>query len=225
MKLSETTFAVLANMAKINPHIVIPKGNVLKTVNEKKTVVVTCSIEETFDVEVALHDLSGFLRVVKMFNDPDFEFGEKSVIISDDIASQEYFYSDKEDLVYEERDVNVPDGEINITISHENLVRVTKAAGVNGVEDIAVVGEKGEVYLKALDKEKPKRTFAVRVDEEDHGEFTAYMKHSKKGTKLDFLAVDYQVNINSAKVAKFKNDDIGLTYILALESDSVFADS
>lgn len=225
MKLSELTIKALENCAKFNKHIVISAGKVLRTVNDKKTTLVACQIEDEFPTEVALHDLHGFLKTLKLFSDPDFEFGEHSVIISDSTgASQEYYYSDKEDLIYDERDVKFPAADFEFTLTNEKLKAVISAAGVLGVEDIAIVGEEGKVFIKALDKEKPKRVHSILVSEEDIGEFTLYLKHSKKGTQLNFLPLDYHVEINKAKIIQFtaKVEDVEFKYFLAGERDSEF---
>ncbi len=226
MKLSELTITALQNCAKFNQHIVIAPGKVIKTVNEKKTTLISCLVEDEFPVEVPLHDLSGFLKVLKLFTDPDFKFGEKSVVITDATgASQEYYYSDKEDLIYDERDVNFPEADIELSLPEEKLKAVISAATTLGVEDIAIVGEGGKVYLKALDKEKPKRVHSMLISEEDLGEFKVFLKHSKKGNKLDFLPLNYHVEINKKKIIQFtaKVEDVEFKYFMAMERDSEFA--
>ena len=225
MKISNTTITILKNLASFNPHLVIQAGNVIRTVNDKKTTLIKAIVEEEFPTEIALHDLNGFLKVVSLFNDPDFEFNEDHVIISDDSgATQDYQYSDKEDLIYDERNVNFPETDITLEITDEQIKKVIKAASVNGVEDIAIVGEGGKVTLKALDKEQPKRVFSVLISNEDKGEFTVYLKHSKKGSKLNLLPLDYLLEISEHKIVRFsaKVEEVEVSYILAAEVDSEF---
>lgn len=225
MKLSQVTIAVLENFSKFNSHVVISAGNVIKTVNEKKTTLISATIEDEFPEEVALHDLPGFLKTLKLFTDPDFEFGENSVVISDTSgASQEYYYSDKEDLIYDERTVNFPSAQIEFGLEEDKLVSIKKAATTLGVEDIALVGQDGKVFIKAMDKENPKRVHSILLVEEDHGEFTAYMKHAKKGEQMNFLPLDYHVEINTAGVIQFtaRVEDVEVKYFMALGRDSEF---
>ncbi len=58
------------------------------------------------------------------------------------------------------------------------------------------------------------------------GGYKAYMKHSKKGTRLNLLPLDYQVQIASAnKVVQFNaavDGDVEYTVFMALEVDSQF---
>lgn len=233
MKISEETIQILKNLATFNNHIVVMPGNVLRTVNEKKTTLIKIAVPEEFPVEFALHDLSGLLKTISLFEDPEFEFGELSVVISDETGtSQEYYYSDKEELIWDSRDVAFPEEDIEVAITSENLRKLIKAAGINGVEDIAIVGEGGKVYLKCLDKEKAdatvnltktKRTFSMLLADEDKGEFTVFLKHSKKGNKLSFLPLDYKVLISNKKIINFtaEVEDVTVSYILAVEADSV----
>ena len=225
MKLSEATRTILSNFAKINNHIVINPGNILRTVNEKKNRMVSATVEENFPVEIPMHDLSGFLKTITLFEDPEFEFGKNSVVIADGTASQTYYYSDKEDLVYEEREPMELPFDFHVCVEAEQLARVLKAAATNGVEDIAIQGENGKVYLKAMDKENPKRTFSIEIGEEDLGDFTVYLKHQKKGVKLVLLPLAYQIDIAKVGAARFvaQIEDIKVEYVMAIERDSVFA--
>lgn len=225
MKISDVTLTILKNLAKFNNHIVIAPGNVLKTVNERKTTLIKAVVEEEFPVEIPLHDLQGFLKVVSLFDDPDFDFREGEVIISDvSGAEQQYQYSEKDDLIYDDRDIQFPPSDATVAITADQLKKVLKAAAVNGVEDVAVVGEGGKVYLRVMDKENPKRVFSTCVSEEDAGEFKAYLKHSKKGNKIDVLPLDYQLELSSHKIAKFTAsvEEVEVSYIMALEVDSEF---
>jgi hypothetical protein len=108
-----------------------------------------------------------------------------------------------------------------------------KAAGINNVEDIAVVGEEGKVFLKTLDKSKAdpsvnltksKRTFSTLLSDEDKGDFTVFLRHSKKGTKLNFLPLDYTLSVSKKKLIRFAAEIEGVVveYILVVEADSEF---
>jgi hypothetical protein len=232
MKISEVTITILKNLALFNNHIVVEAGNVLRTVNDKKTTIIKATVEEDFPVNFAFHDLSGFLKTITLFEDPDYNFGEDSVVISDSTgASQEYQYSDTENLIFDTRTITFPESDYEVEVSADLLKKVIKGAGINGVEDIAIVGEDGGVFLKALDKEqtkpevnltKSKRTFSVRLSDEDKGEFTVFLKHTKKGNKLTLLPLDFLLKISSKGIVNFVADVEGVevSYILAIEADS-----
>ncbi len=232
MKISPETIVILKNLAIFNAHLVVEPGNVIRTVNEKKTTLIKVTVPEEFPEEFAMHDLNGFLKILSLFEDPDFQFGENSVIISDESGTnQEYYYSDKEELIWDNRNIDFPTTDIEVEVTADILKKVIKAAAINNAEDIAIVGEGGKVYLKALDKTKAnpevnltktKRTFSVLLSDEDKGEFTVFLKHSKKGNKLSFLPLDYNVLISKKKIVNFTAtiEDVEVSYIMAVEADS-----
>ncbi len=227
MKLSPITLTILKNFSQYNQHVVINPGKVIRTVNDRRTVMIQSTIEDEFPCEVALHDLSGFLKIVNLFEDPDFEFGENSMIIRDESgAEQEYFYSEKDDLVYEDREIPNMDFDISFNVTDEHIKKVLKGAAANNVEDIAFMADTLGTSLVALDKNNPKRTFKVTLEGASAGGYKAYMKHSKKGTKLDLLPLDYSVQIASkTKVIQFTAEvegDVSYTAFMALETDSEF---
>jgi|TARA_R110000851_G_scaffold290908_1_gene445238 hypothetical protein len=233
MKISDETIVILKNLATFNNHLVVKAGNVISTVNEKKSTLIKIVVPEEFPVEFALHDLSGLLKTIGLFEDPEFIFGDNSIVISDSSGTtQEYYYSDKDKLIWDERDITFPECDISVTITCDVLKKVIKAAGINGFEDIAVVGEGGKVFLRTLDKEKAtgdnltksKRTFSVLIAEEDKGEFTVFLKHMKKGgNKLSFLPLDYELSISNKKIVRFAStvEQYSVSYIMGIEADSV----
>jgi hypothetical protein len=232
MKISDETIVILKNLATFNNHLVVNAGSVISTVNEKKSTLIKIVVPEEFPVEFALHDLSGLLKTITLFEEPDFAFGENSMVISDSSGTtQEYYYSDKDKLIWESRDIVFPESNITVTITTDVLKKVIKAAGINGFEDIAVVGEGGKVFLRTLDKEKAtgdsltksKRTFSILIGEEDKGEFTVFLKHMKKGgQKLSFLPLDYELSISDKKLVRFAStvEQYSVSYIMGIEADS-----
>ncbi len=223
IKISENTLMVLGNMAKLNPHLVIEAGSKIRSINEHGTKVIEYEGDEVFPTQVAFHDLSGFLKVISLFNDPDFDFREKFVKISDSLASQTYYYSDLEGLTYDNAEANEIDFSINFVLDGNTLTKVLSAASINAVDVISFVGRDGAVYLEASDPENPTRKFSIIVCEENHGEFNAQMKQTKK-QKINLLPLDYQVQISELGAIRFSTDitDFNISYFMALEAESVF---
>ena len=82
MKLSNKTLAILKNFATINQSIVIKPGKKLQTISNVKDSFAKAEIEEDFQGDVSIYDLNEFLGVVGLFEDPEFDFGNKSVTVS-----------------------------------------------------------------------------------------------------------------------------------------------
>lgn len=77
MKLSKNTINILRNFSGINTNLLLKPGNQLMTVAANKTAFASAEVEETFDTEFGIYDLSEFLGVLSVFSEPDLEFSEK----------------------------------------------------------------------------------------------------------------------------------------------------
>ena len=239
MKLSETTLLIWANMVKINPHLVIEKGCKVRTIDSNGATLFEYIFEdEVFPNQIAFHDLGEFLKVVSLFDEPNFDFKEDKVIISDSSGTtQTYYYSETTELIYNNKTPRTIDYSILFSLKGELLSKALSASTINTAEDIAFVGENGDLFLKVLDKEETnpeisltesKRVFSILIDDtKKYPTFTAFLKHSKKagGKRINVLPLEqYQVSISEVGAINLigELDDRKLSYTMALVSDSKF---
>ena len=82
MKLSKDTVAIFKNFAGINSNLLLKAGNKLATISAQKNVMADVTVAETFP-DFGIYDLNEFLGAMSLFEDPDLEFGDKSVTISE----------------------------------------------------------------------------------------------------------------------------------------------
>lgn len=92
MKLSENTINILKNYSVINPSLLVKPGNVLSTVSPVKSIFAKATVEENFPSQFAIYELSKFLGVVSLFNEPELDFGEKQMTIISGSQSLNYTY-------------------------------------------------------------------------------------------------------------------------------------
>jgi hypothetical protein len=81
MKISKRTLDILKNYASVNSNLLVKPATRLSTISPVKNILSEVEVDETFEVEFGIWDLNKFLGTIS-FNDPEFEFGEKSVTIS-----------------------------------------------------------------------------------------------------------------------------------------------
>ena len=81
MKISKNTLNMLKNFSDINMSIEVKAGNVLRTVSVQKNILAQVEGETTFPQDFAIYEVNRFLGAASLLEDPDFEFGEKSVKI------------------------------------------------------------------------------------------------------------------------------------------------
>ena len=82
MKISNDTLNILKNFSSINSNILIKPGNTIVTLSPMKNVMAKAVVNEDFDTQIAIWDLNKFLGTVSLYNDPNFEFNDDHVVIS-----------------------------------------------------------------------------------------------------------------------------------------------
>lgn len=199
-----------------------------------------CDVPEFFEHEIRLHNLNDFIRTISLFEEPDYNFREHDVIISDSTgASMKYAYADREDLLFETRTPPPVEMVSNFNIQYSNFNRVIRAAQMHKVEDIGFFCgyidpdnddtdlDPNKVYIKAHNKKRVSEEYKLEViGATSEMPFTIYLKHGRKCAKLLLMALDYNVRIgtlagNPAIQFKYITDGFDIEYTMAGEYGSV----
>jgi|ETNmetMinimDraft_26_1059896.scaffolds.fasta_scaffold04758_7 hypothetical protein len=225
MKITRATFDILKNFSTINGSILVKEGNSLATISTSKNILAQAEVSETFENEFGIYDLGEFLRVVgdESFEGAEYEFGEKSMVLTKDRAMCRYYYADTTTIVSPpDKTMNMPDADISFDLSLEDFGAVTNMANVLGKPDLALVSTgDGKIKLSVLDKKEPTtNTFDLEVGNGTNCKFEMYFRTEN----LKVLRGNYTVTISAEGISHFTNNDIQLEYWIALEPDSKFGD-
>ena len=222
MQLNKVTHDILKNFSEINTNILIKPGSELNTISTMRNIFAKATITETFDSEFGIYDLNEFLSVVSSLDKPQLTLQDKYMTISTEGSKSKakYFYSDPSVIVSPTKDVNMPESDINFTLSESNLLQLQKMAAILKAPDLALIGEKGgDVVLKVCDKKNDtSNKFDIVVGENGSADFTFYFKVEN----LKMMSGDYDVSVSSKSISHFKNTKLPIEYWIALEPDSVF---
>ena len=222
MQLNKVTHDILKNFSEINTNILIKPGNELNTISTMRNIFAKATITETFDSEFGIYDLNEFLSVVSSLDKPQLTLQDKYMTISTEGSKSKakYFYSDPSVIVSPTKDVNMPESDINFTLSESNLAQLQKMAAILKAPDLALIGEKGgDVVLKVCDKKNDtSNKFDIVVGEDGSADFTFYFKVEN----LKMMSGDYDVSVSQKSISHFKNTKLPIEYWIALEPDSVF---
>ena len=220
MKLSDATKEILKNFSEINPNLMITPGNQIKTISTMKNILATAGVEENFPQEIAIYDLSEFLGMLSLFNKPVFDFDEKLMTINEEGTStkSKYFFADPSILTTPQKDVKMPDTEVEFTLTETDLTKVKKAASMLQLPDIAIKSLGTDIMMSAIDKKNDTaNTYDVKVGETDKKfEFHFKTEHFK------MLPGDYNVYISSKLISNFKHKTKTIQYWIALENTSKY---
>ena len=217
MKLSKDTVALFKNFAGINSNLLLKAGNKLATISAQKNVMADVTVAETFP-DFGIYDLNEFLGAMSLFEDPDLEFGDKSVTISEAGSSIKYFAADASVLTAPQKAITFPDSDVDFTLTATMLNMILKTASVLRASDVAVVGDGTQMTILVGDKKNATgNSYNANLGPTDKK-----FKVNLKVENLKMLPGDYQVSISSKKISRFQSASSDLVYFVAVEADSTF---
>ena len=130
-----------------------------------------------------------------------------------------YFFADPSVIVTPpEKEMKMPSEDVCFVLTSQQLEKLKKAASVYQLPDISAIGENGVVKLVARDKKNDtSNDFSIVV-----GETNAEFVFNFKEENLKIVPGTYDVVVSQKLLSKFSNQNIDVTYFIALEPDSTF---
>jgi len=220
MKLSETTVNLLKNFSSINQSILFKEGSKLRSISVMKNILVEANVTEDFPKDFGIYDLNQFLNGLSLHQSADLDFtNDQYVVIKEGKMRSKYFFADPTVIVAPpEKDISLPTEDVCFVLSSQQLEKLKKAASVYQLPDISAIGENGVVKLVARDKKNDtSNDFSIIVGETDQ-EFVFNFKEEN----LKIVPGSYDVVVSQKLLSKFTNQNIDVTYFIALEPDSTF---
>jgi len=223
INLSKETLSILKNFASLNSNILVKPGNVLRTITPSKNGMAQAKVSEFFDTEFGIWDLNKFLGVISLFNNPNFEFHDKYVIISGGGSQKvKYYYSEPKLLTTPTKNVNMPDSVVSATLSGADFTQIQKASAVMQLPDLSFVNKNGSIVAVVTDLKDPtSNNYEVEVGDYDGN---ANFKFNFQIQNIKLLAGDYDINFAKNTVAEFSNVNTDLVYWFAMESGSTYTE-
>lgn len=209
MKISKETFAILRNFASINQNILFKPGNMIRTAvtGDVKDFYATANVSETFPVECALFDLKRFRDCASLFEDPDFDFSETFMTISDSKNSFRYTYCNQNiiDVPNYDKKIIIKNPLVEFELKYEQIKMAIEASNILTLQHVVISGEDGVISMTAFDDQnKSSDTFKVTICEGKECEnFTSKYSIEKLRRLID---ADYVVTISTQVLSEFKSD-------------------
>lgn len=223
MELSSRTVEILRNFSTINPNIVVNGGNVLKTMSIAKNIVSRAEIEETFPNTFGIYDLSEFLSVLSLVDNPSITFGENFCTVSDGsgLSSVKYFYSDPEMLSAPKKDIIMPECEVKFLLTNETLSKIKRASSALGYDNISIRPNGNSIEIAVVDTEdSTSNSYSILVEGQfpiDEG-FNFVMGVNN----MKLMGEDYEVSISTKLISHFRSITSNTQYFIALEKSSTY---
>ena len=220
MKLSESTVNLLKNFSSINQSILFKEGNKLRSISVMKNILAEATISEEFPKDFGIYDLNQFLNGLSLHNSPELDFeNNQFVVIKEGKMRSKYFFADASVIVSPpEKEITLPTEDVCFQLTSQQLEKLKKAASVYQLPDISAIGENGVVKLVARDKKNDtSNDFSVIVGESEDS-----FVFNFKEENLKIVPGTYDVIVSSKLLSKFTNQNLDVTYYIALEPDSTF---
>ena len=221
MKVSDRTTNLLKNYANINQSIEFREGNVLKTVSPLNTILASVEVEEEFPRTFPIYELSRFLGTLGLFNNPELDFTDNGVSITDDKHEATYRYCGSSSMFQTppDKDITFPDAEVNFELSQEQFKKTINAANTLGLPEIVVEGDGSEIRLLVSDTGNVSSdNFSTKVGSTDK---TFHMIFKTENFSI-IAEGTYNVSLSSKRISHFKREGDSLQYWIALEQNSTF---
>lgn len=220
MKLSMRTLSILRNFASIEQSMLFRTGNVVSTKTEK--IFARANIEETIPEEFAISELSRFISVISMFNEPDIDITSQRITISEGSESVSYPCADTRFVNHPPADgvkgVNI---DVEFDISATQLAKLSKTLSVIGAGNVIIQGDGTDITIEA--------TTIQRGSNDTNGmSYKTTLGRTDRVFKMTFLSEtfrmlqgDYRIGVSKRKVVRFKADDLEY-WVVAEAKNSTF---
>ena len=116
----------------------------------------------------------------------------------------------------------MPQCEVQFTLDANTLSRIKRAAAALGHDEVSIVPGNGALTLSVVDsKNATSNTFSIDIAG-DFPEDTFNFVISISNLKI--IPGDYHVAISSKLISEFSNNELGVSYWIALEKSSTYGE-
>ena len=221
MKVSDRTTNLLKNYANINQSLEFRAGKVLRTVSPLNTILASVEIEEDFPQTFPIYELGRFLGTLDLFNNPELDFTDNGVSITDDNHEATYRYCGSSSMFQTppEKDITFPDAEINFELTQEQFRKTINAANTLGLPEVIVEGNGSDIHLVVSDTGNVSSDiFSTKVGATDK----TFRMIFKTENLNKIMEGAYNVSLSSKRISHFKREGDSLQYWIALEQNSTY---
>ena len=216
MKISPETQSILKNFAGINKGILFVPGTVLRTRTD--SVFAEARVTEEFPAEKSIFDLANFLNVLGLFDNPELEFEDGALRISESNGSAETLYgyagAATVTLPFPKKMRPVPEKVIEFNLSEEQWTKMQKASSVFQKTEYKIVSDGKTVRMSTANHKNDKgNSFSIVLDAQANG-IKCKMIYSKE--HLNLMKGGY-TGIVTPTYTLFKHTSIDLTYYIGVE--------
>lgn len=220
IRFSEATLSILKNFSSLNTQMYFKVGNVIRTVNDAKTILVEATIDESIPQEFALYDLVNFLAVLSLDEQSRMTIDPAEVrITSPDQKTTLIYRTCDVKLVKNpfEKNISLPSVDCSVSLTEKDIQWALKAGSVLQSPQIAIISDGTKLTLEVLDSANDAASHAAR---ELRISTDPAFKALFKSENWKMIPGDYTLSLSLKGVSHFQHTTKKLQYWMALESGS-----
>ena len=219
MNISNETLDILRNFSSINSGITVKAGNELVTVSAMKNIFAKAVVDESFEKDHSIYDLSEYLGAVSLFDRPNFDINAEKVTVSEGDNSVTYYYADPQMVISPTKEITMPEPEVSFDLDKDVLDSLLKASSVLSLPDMVLSSDGQSVVLTVKDKKNStSNVFSKTVAQGNGSTFEMFLRMEN----MKMIPGDYTVFVSSKGIAHFTNRNVAVEYFIALEPDSTY---
>lgn len=224
MKISSKTLSLLQSFAQISSNLLVKPGKKMATRNAVNSIQARAIVDETFPQQFAIYDLNQLLSLISVSQNPDIEFGDKSLTIRSENGGEiEYFYADESLITSPNENVPTLEDIYTFKMTGNDIQTIIKTASIVSATMLNIVSDKGKVTLSINDpKNSTSHSYKKPLGDSD----TSFnVKMSIDSFKVVPDEYDVRVAYVVGKAGKtlvffFESTSSDLTYLIAADSSS-----
>ena len=221
MKLNKDTLEILQNFAQINTGMQFRKGSKQATVSGGKTIIAISNFDFEIPQSFAVYELSKFLGILSLIDDPDIELGDEYAIITNDNGQKvKYRFCEPRMIVSwpEEKNEKLASVDATFDLPKEVWTKFNKSSNILTGEHMNIESENGDIFMRTIDKEDQKASSASF----NVGKSDLKFSLSFQRKLMTLMPGDYLVELCQNKLTRWTNKDKNIVYYIAAEKTSTF---
>ena len=110
-------------------------------------------VEEQFTRTFPIYELNRFLGTLALFQNPELDFTDNGVVISDENHEATYRYCGSSSMFQTppEKNITFPDAEVGFELSQDQFKKTINAANTLGLPEVIVEGNGSDIQLVVSD--------------------------------------------------------------------------
>jgi len=198
-KLSKPTRHIIENFAKIYNSIIFRSGQLVTVVGKEQDVVAYAEIEDQFPERFAINDISKFLSILSLYDDPTLSIKDGKVLVIKGAGNRKFNFtlSGEKHIPTTEKNIDqflehFKDLTASFKLEASDLLAIKKNMSVAGLPYVTFASNKSAIVVKASDLTDTSDVFEMTLKTQSDANFNMIFSEHKINAMLEH---DYDVSV------------------------------